>query len=144
MQHEGGLAGKVDPAMVGREGLTDLGLQHVTSRRDGGGPVQDEAAGVAGCQHPVGGLSEDGMTGGEQRGTLFPRDVGVGGDTELFRQPVRVAKLAGEDHVRGIPGRLPEPAVGGHVPQPKLQRGVGDHAFSSSETRLSIDARLAR
>ena len=85
MQHEGGLAGQVDPAMVGRESLADLGLQHVTSRRDGGGPVQDEVAGVAGRQHPVGGFGEDGMTGGEQHGTLLPRDVGVGGDPELFR-----------------------------------------------------------
>ena len=50
----------------------------MTGRR-GGRPGQDEVPGVAGGQYPFGGLGEDGVAGGEQRGPVFPRHVRIGG-----------------------------------------------------------------
>ena len=104
--------------------------------------------GVPGGQYPFGGLGEDGVTGGEQCGPVFPRDVGIGGDPKLFRQPVGVPQRRRKNDIRGIPVRFPDPSCRRYLPQPEPERriGHGRHARSSacSPTRSSIAARLAR
>ena len=142
MPHERRLAGQIDPPVIHRERVPDPGGQDVRTGPHGCGPGQDAAPGITRCQDAFGRLREDRMPEGEQGRPVLPRDIGIGGDLQLFLEPVGVAQNRRQDDVGAVSGRFPQAALRCDMPQPERQCRI--HHPVSSPTRPSRAARLAR